>query len=350
MTALPRLLRRAPALLLPFSSLVAAEPTHFTLPTDNDYLFRGEGEKFYMYVHRKFEGKASKPWTAGKYGFVRNMKRTEDGVIGTRFHEGIDIKPLKRDRANRPLDGIRAIAGGVVAYVNNTAGRSNYGKYIVIEHNGGSGPLCSLYAHLAETSVKAGQRVAQGQQIGVMGYTGRGINRERSHLHLELNLMLTTRFGEWHDRHFGSKNYHGNHNGLNMAGLDIAALYIAQSRDKSLTVPRFVRSRQVYYKVTVPRDGPLEIVDRYPWLARGDHKERTPSWEIAFTASGFPVSVAPSKRKVSAPRVSSVRKCLSKHEYHTKGIVSGTGYRATLSKSGRRFIELFTGPPAVPAG
>jgi len=334
--------------LIPLACKLEAAPTSLVLPTDNNHIFRGESEKFYMYVHRNFEGKASRAWTAGKYGFVRNLKRTEDGVIGTRFHEGIDISPIKRDRSNHPLDEIRAIADGVVAYVNSSSSRSNYGRYIVIEHSLESGPLCSLYAHLAEIDVKVGQSVTQGQKIGVMGYTGAGLSRERSHLHLEFNLLLSTNFDTWHNKHFkGSKNYHGNHNGLNMSGLDIASFYIAQSRNKSLTIPQFVKSMKVYYKVTVPRNGHLDITTRYPWLAKGDHKAWTPAWEISFTASGFPVAVSPSKRKVTEPRVSSVRKCLSKHEYHTKGIISGTGYRATLSKTGVRFIELITGgtPP-----
>ena len=330
---------------------LGAETASLVLPTDNDHLFQGDSEKFYMYVHRNFEGKPSRPWTAGKYGFVRNLKRTEDGVIGTRFHEGIDVKPLKRDQSNNPLDEIRAVASGVVAYVNSTSGRSNYGKYLVIEHNWDSGSLFSLYAHLSEIDVKVGQPVQSGQKIGIMGYTGSGLNRERSHLHLELNLLLSTDFDSWHHKHFnGGKNYHGNHNGLNMAGLDIGAFYIAQNQDKTLTIPRFVKTMSIYYKVTVPRSDKLALVERYPWLAKGDHKTLTPSWEIAFTASGFPVSVSPSKRSVTKPRVSSVRKCLSKHEYHTKGLISGTGYRATLSKTGTRFIELITETtPATPS-
>lgn len=300
-----------------------------------------------MYVYRRFEGRDSKPWTGGKYGFVRNLKRTQDGVIGTRFHEGIDVKPLRRDRAGRPTDPIRAISSGVVAYANNTSSRSNYGKYIVIEHLWNSGPIYSLYAHLANITVKPGQRVAQGETIGTMGYTGAGLNRERAHLHLELNLMLSTEFSRWHDKHFDHKNHHGNHNGINMVGLDIAGFYKAQHRDKSITLPLFVKSIPVYYKVTIPRDQTsgtsLPIVKRYPWLARGDHSRHTPSWEIAFSASGFPLAISPSKRTVSAPRISSVRSCRSKHQYHTKGFVSGTGHRATLSKTGQRFISLITG-------
>jgi len=243
-----------PFALLSLAAQLPAVPASLILPTDNDHIYRGENAKFYMYVDRSFEGKTSRPWTAGKYGFVRNLRRTEDGIIGTRFHEGIDISPLKRDKSNRPLDEIRAIASGVVAYVNNTSARSNYGKYIVIEHNWDSGPLCSLYAHLSETNVKVGQRINQGQKIGIMGYTGSGLNRARSHLHLELNLLLSTNFDSWHNKHFkGSKNYHGNHNGLNLSGIDIGSFYIAQNNDKTLTIPRFVKSMSVYYKITLPQ-------------------------------------------------------------------------------------------------
>ncbi len=320
-----------------------ASPGPISLPTVNDHLYHGGGDKFYMFVHRNFEGQASRAWTAGKYGFVRNLKRTEDGLIGTRFHEGIDIKPIKRDRSGKPLDEVVAIAPGVIAYTNMSSSRSNYGKYVVVEHLWGCGPVFSLYAHLSDVAVKAGQRVTQGQSLGKLGYTGAGISRERAHLHLELNLLLSTRFSVWHDKHFGTKNYHGKHNGINMAGLDIAAFYMAQQRNKSLTLPGFAQTIPVHYKVTVPRHGPLEMVTRYPWLARGDHRSRSPSWEISFSASGFPLVVSPSSRAVSEPRVSSIRQCRSKHEYRTKGFISGTGYRATLSKTGKRFIELVTG-------
>lgn len=324
----------------------AANQHSIILPTGNKHIFRGDSENFYMFVYRQFEGVSSKPWTAGKYGFVRNIKRTEDGLIGTRFHEGIDIKPLNRDRSNRPLDKIMAIAAGTVAYTNTSPTRSNYGKYIVIEHHWSCGPIYSLYAHLSKLSVQQGQQVNQGQTIGQMGYTGSGLNRERSHLHLELNLMVNKQFNEWHIKHRLGKNYHGMHNGMNMVGLDIAAFYIAQRRDNSLTIPRFVKSQQVYYKVTIPRTGiekTTDILARYPWLNHDAESSKSPSWEISLTASGFPVSILPSQRIVDSPRISSVKKCQSKHSYHTKGLLLGTGYRASLSDRGKRFIELLTG-------
>lgn len=330
----------APTALAQGQNTGRGNPQRIVLPTENDYIFRGEASKFYMYVYRSFEGESSKPWTGGKYGFVRNLRRTDDGVIGTRFHEGIDIKPLKRDRNNKPLDPILAIADGTVAYTCTSASRSNYGKYVVLEHAWNCGPIFTLYAHLSDIDVKPGEQIKQGTKLGSMGYTGAGLNRERSHLHLEMNLMISEQFGAWHDKFMGGKNYHGLHNGMNLAGLDIAAFYIAQRRDPSLQLPDFVKRQKVYYKVTLPRQ-PLGLLKRYPWLLTS--KAKSPSWEISFTASGLPVSVSPSQRNVTAPRITSVRKCRSKHSYHTKGFVNGTGYRATLSDRGKRFIALITG-------
>lgn len=321
----------------------SVEETSLRLPTINEHLYGEDGSKFYMWVPRVFEGTTSRPWTAGKYGFVRTLRRTEDGIIGTRFHEGIDIKPIKRDRATNPLDAVNALASGAVAYVNPYAGNSNYGKYVVVKHNWQSGPIYSLYAHLSTTNVKTGQRVKQGEKLGKMGYTGRGINRERSHVHLELDLLLSSRFDIWHNKNFGSKNHHGTHNGLNMAGLNIAELLLAQKKSPDVTITKFLASVPVHYQITVPRKGSLELVKRYPWLAKGNHNTRTPSWEISFSQSGFPLAVSPSKRTVTAPRVTSVKKCLSKHEYHTKGLLTGTGYRASLTSRGLRYISLVTG-------
>ncbi len=323
----------------------ASSNQQIILPTSNHHIYGGdaEGDLFYMYCHRVFEGKASRPWTAGKYGFVRTLRRTADGVIGTHFHEGIDIKPLKRDRRSNPLDLIHSISDGTVAYVNPYAGNSNYGKYIVVKHKWDCGPIFSLYAHLTRTDVKTGDRVKQGQVIGKMGYTGRGISRERAHVHLELAIMLSSRFQAWYDKYYTSKNRHGLLSGFNLCGLDVAEFFLAQKKNPNLTLPEFLATQPVYYKVTVPRKGPLDIVTRYPWLARGNYAEPTPSWEISFTASGFPLAVSPSKRKVTAPRVTAVKKVLSKHEYHTKRYLSGTGHRATLTAAGKRYIALVTG-------
>ena len=325
----------------------AQDDERVILPTINHHLLENDEESFYMYVYRKFENHESRPWTGGKYGFVRNMKRTEDGVICTKFHEGIDIKPIKRDGHGRPLDDVNAIATGKVVHVNATSHHSSYGKYVVIEHRWEGGPVYSLYAHLASITVKEGQRITIGQALGKLGYTGNGINRDRAHLHLELGVMFSSRFTPWHDKYFPDTNHHGNYNGMNIAGLDIAAFLIAKNKNQALTIPEFVASIPIHYKVTVPqkqiRNGAPELVKRYPWMMRGEYQRATASLEIAFSASGFPVAMSPSDRVVPGPTLSWVQDCHSRHEYHTKGYVTGTGKQASLSKSGQRFIELVCG-------
>jgi hypothetical protein len=332
-----------------FSFAAHAEelPLGLTLPTYNKYIFGSEPQKFYMYTTRNFEGKASKPWTAGKYGNVRNLRRTPEGIIGTRFHEGIDIRPMKRDSAGRPLDYVRAIAKGKIVYVNSVAGNSNYGKYVVVQHNWGPklGSLYSLYAHLDKADCKVGQLVDAGTVIAKMGYTGAGINRERAHLHLELVVMTQSDYAHWHAHYFGSKNVHGVHNGLNMNGLNIAELFIRHNKDKSLRLSDFISKIPVYFKVTVPRKSglALDIAKRHPWMRKGDHAEATPSWEISYASSGFPLAVTPSSRKVSEPVVSYVKPTRSNHRYNTKGLITGSNRSASLTKIGLRTVSLLTG-------
>src|ERR1700730_18210458 len=98
------------------------------LPTDNDAIFRNDGPAFYQYIERDYHGEKSTPWEGGQYGFVRDPQQTRDGIVYTRFHEGIDIRPVHRDDNGEPRDEVRAIADGKVVYTSAVPGHSNYGK------------------------------------------------------------------------------------------------------------------------------------------------------------------------------------------------------------------------------
>ena len=163
-----------------------------------------------MYVDRIFEGETSKPWEGGSFGYVRNAMRINDEVILTKFHEGIDIAPVNRDRAGNPLDLVSSIADGRVVHISPISGRSNYGKYVVVEHQWENSSVYSLYAHLAEITCKPGDPVRAGSVLGRMGYTGAGINRTRAHLHLELAMLMSRRFDDWQKAFGGGINHHGN--------------------------------------------------------------------------------------------------------------------------------------------
>ncbi len=336
-------------LLLAFFSLASAailkaDPLGLVLPTKNTAIFSSDPSKFYMYTNRNFEGVNSKPWEGGTYGFSRNGKRTSIGIVNTRLHEGIDIKPVSRDSSGNPLDSVRAISRGTVVYVNSTSSHSNYGKYIVVHHDWGDGPFFSLYAHLSSASIKTGQKVNAGDTIAKMGYTGAGIDRTRAHVHVELNMLMSDRFQSWYDRHFTSKNNHGIFNGFNLSGLDIAALFKMHKANPNISIPEFLANHEEpYYKVGVPKNGKLDIIRRYPWLGRNMNKALgAKSWEFTFARNGIPLSVSPSSKSLKYPAVTWVKSMQTNHSYMTVSRISGTGSSASLTASGSRYIQLIS--------
>jgi murein DD-endopeptidase MepM/ murein hydrolase activator NlpD len=315
------------------------------LPTDNDALFSGGGAAFYQYIDRNFNGVKSTPWEGGQYGFVRDPTDTAGGVVYTRFHEGIDIRPLHRDAHGEPLDEIHAIADGKVVHVNSVPGYSNYGKYIVIEHRWGDSNYYSLYGHLSSIAVQPGDTVKHGQRIAVMGYTGTGLNRERAHLHLELNLMLSREFESWYNAFFrNDPNHNGIYNGMNLAGLDIARLYLALHKNPSLTIPEFLDREETFYKVTVPKGRHFELPKLYSWmLATGSRNEKS-SWEVSFAQSGVPLRIESSDKSATQPELSYVKKSSVDYSHLTRDIISGHGANAHLTDYGRQLMRLLIWP------
>lgn len=331
---------RKSLLALALSASLSATPLNLRLPTENHHLLTGRPEQFYMYVDRTFEGESSKPWQGGQYGYVRNPRRFEDDLLYSRFHEGIDISPVKRDKAGNPLDLVCSISDGTVAYTNPIAGRSNYGKYIVVEHHWENSPVYSLYAHLAEVSCKPGDRVVAGSVLGRMGYTGVGINRTRSHLHLEVALRMSDRFDDW----LGStSNYHGNFNGMNLCGVDVARLFTEHHANPQLTFSEFIATTPAYFKVAVPaKNGTPDFVKRYPWICKGTPRGAT-AWEITFSKTGLPLAFKPTRESVAQPIVTAVRPSKAPHRYLTRNLLTGQENRASLTSAGKRLVSLITG-------
>ena len=353
----PRLMRRcvrflAALLCLLLASCVAslpsaAQPLDLILPTGNDALLRGDGPAFYQYTNRIFEGRRSTPWQGGQYGFVRNARRSAGGdVIFTRFHEGVDIQAVRRDERGEPLDDVRAIDDGRVAYVNSRASRSNYGIYVVVEHVWDGASFYSLYAHLSRADVETGDRVEQGDRLGRMGYTGRGLGQERAHVHFEINMLLSRDFEAWLDKHHPTwSNRHGLFNGRNLRGLDVAALYQSLQVDPDLTIGAFLAAQPRVYTVAVPRTGPLGLLERYPWLARHMDRVQSPAWDISFTQAGLPVAFTPAVRAVTTPvfvpsGADPQRPCRRPNI----GVLRRDGDTCVLTKNGQRFIELLMTP------
>ena len=313
------------------------------LPTDNHALFDQPAE-FFQFVDRDFEGAKTTPWEGGQFGFVRDPRRIGSRIAYARFHEGLDIKPLQRDAKGNPQDEVRAIADGVVVYATAAANLSNYGRYIVVKHDWGEGPFCSLYAHLRESRVAAGQKVRAGTTLGMLGYTGSGIDQRRAHVHVELNLFLSSRFEAWHAANFSTPNHHGVYNGLNLIGLDLQALYLARNKNPTLTAAEAVRATESGYRVAVPSDAAMEIVKNYPWLLNGPRPAGgAASWEVTFSRWGLPLAVKTFASAVSMPTVTWVKDAGIPHYTHTRGCVTGSGSSGKLTAEGLNFVKLLCG-------
>lgn len=91
------------------------------------------------------------------YGKTRFAKT----AYASGFHNGIDFG----DSVGTP---VYAAASGTVSGVGNN-GKYAYGKWVAIDHGNG---LTTLYGHFSAQSVKKGDKVNQGQKIGLLGNTG----------------------------------------------------------------------------------------------------------------------------------------------------------------------------------
>jgi len=333
---------RFPALitaLLALTGPCGAEQIDAILPTANHALYDGPGSDFYQFVDRDFEGVKTTPWEGGQYGFVRNPVRTPAGLLFSRLHEGIDIKPIRRDAAGVPLDDVWSVADGRVVHINLLPGASNYGRYVVVEHTWAGCRYYSLYAHLNTITVTPGAVVKKSDKLGVVGFTGAGIDLRRAHLHFELNLMLSSGFDDWHRKYFAAdRNVHGLYNGLNLAGLDTARFFKALRAKPALTVPEFIGQQPVFYKVRLPAIT-LDLVKSYPWLL-GKGSGAMQALEVSFDQTGLPLKITPISTAVAALEVSWVKPAAADYGVYTRNILTGRGKTPGLSASGLRYMEL----------
>ena len=318
----------------------------FDWPTDNKALLEDRPQDFYMYVDRNFEGVETKPWEGGSYGYVRGPQRVGDSIIYNSLHEGIDIAPLYRDASGNPLDNVKSCADGIVVHTSHEAGASNYGRYVVIRHLIEGSQIYTLYAHLSSISVKCDQRIAQGEIIGQMGFTGAGLNRERAHLHLEIAVLLNEDFAAWYQRYFsGSPNKHGIYHGYNLVGMEPATILLASAKNPAFSLRDHIRNQEVAYQVTIPDSPNLSIIRNYPWIVPDGEPASPRGWTVSFTQFGIPVKAVAAAQPPIEPRLEWVKQTPYAYHAATRGIITGSKGSPRLTDSGRRFLELIQGTP-----
>jgi hypothetical protein len=233
----------------------------------------------------------------------------------------------------------------VVVHASQTAGYSNYGRYVVVEHRFDGCKYYSLYGHLSTIAVRAGQRVQQRDQLGVMGHTGEGLNQARAHLHLELNLMLSRQFEAWHTASFpNDPNRHGLYNGLNLVGLDIARLYLALEKNPALTIPEFLAQEETLYRVLLPPSRNFDLAKFYPWMVRQKPEGDPVGWEVSFNRAGVPLKIEAGSKPVAEPELSYLKPGGIDARILTAERISGRGPNAHLTDKGKQFMRLLAFP------
>ena len=104
-------------------------------------------------------------------GFMgRGFGYTRTGRLADRIHRGVDIPAAEGAE-------VRATNAGLVVYADNQM--RGYGNLVVLLHRNDTR---TVYAHLSEGRVAAGEHVARGQVLGLVGETGLA---RAPHLHFE---------------------------------------------------------------------------------------------------------------------------------------------------------------------
>jgi murein DD-endopeptidase MepM/ murein hydrolase activator NlpD len=124
-------------------------------------------------------------------------KRTR-ARYSTNDHYALDL--TRAEHGSGFNKSIVAVADGVVRYAGWTRGGwKPYGKIVYIEHSyrdGKGHTYQSLYAHLHTVTVKRGQRVKAGTEIGTLGGSSkRRLGHFGSHLHFALYRDAGARLG-----------------------------------------------------------------------------------------------------------------------------------------------------------
>ena len=275
------------AIALVQAAAALGQPFH--LPTPNHAIFEAGKEAGY------FTPTIGRTWPSGTFGCVRSE--------GWQMHEGIDIKCTQRDAKGEPIDPVSAAADGTIAYINAKAGLSNYGNYIVMQHQVDGLPVYTLYAHLRAlaSGLSVGQVKKSGEIIATMGRTSntrQGISRERAHLHFEICLLANQNFSAWYKKKFvGQRNDHGQWNGQNLIGIDPWKLFLGQNEKKAkrqlFSLPQFIHNQPVLCRVLVKSPN-FQWAKRHPNLVDSMKPQKTiAGYEISLDPNGVPISSTP---------------------------------------------------------
>lgn len=138
-------------------------------------LYEPEG----IYLHPPFEGR----------GLIVQFWGDHPEFHAQFTYNGVPLKGhIGLDFALQPGTIIFSVDKGRVMEMSNEPG--GFGRYLKVEHSWGE----SLYAHLGDINIDAGQVIGRG---ALLGYSGEGNPPTIAHLHLGIRIRPYNRFDGW---------------------------------------------------------------------------------------------------------------------------------------------------------
>ena len=332
--------------LSPVSPGTASDRIAWQLPTENDGLFHDQKSRF-------FQPTISRRPVSGMFGFVRTSG-PEPARIFEHFHKGIDIRALHRDGRGEPTDVVQASADGEVVRVNLDEKISDYGKQVIVRHPWGQWPVYTIYGHLASIGVEVGQKVKAGEPLGVMGWTGPGLSRDRAHLHFEIAFQINGKFAEWVEAtkpgRLWEPNRHGEWNGLNLMGVNPVPLLEASHQGKPMSLQECLNTQPGGLVVEMP--APTGRAEWMLWAQAEENCMENDTWQVEMTPWALPLKIRGLPGRTEETKLISVPGRPNEGKYYCRGLVEADGKGGMrLSKFGRQTMEMmvFTDIPAAPA-
>jgi len=269
-----------------------------------------------------------------------------------RFHGAVDIAPLRKDRSGKALDEVMAVADGKVAYINRQGGDSQYGIHVIVEHADLVGPVYTLYGHLATVtpSLTVGGAVTAGAALGIIGHTSsQRIAPQNAHLHFEVALMHTSRFGAW-GRARKLIPDRGNHHGWNLYTVDPRDFYQFMQAFPDSNFRDYVQQVPVAFELIVLSEKkPLDYFTRYPSLWKGTAGYTGPLvisvTEAGVITSGRPADTAEIEmlvRNRRLPTVLKVNDWLLERNGQRIVVKNGQTWEVGKGDVAKRWLELLT--------